>query len=174
MWKKIKERQDQVEIEVGALRSEVQGLREATTTKNEKMEQDLKSLRDCNTSLQAQFDTIRQEILILTTQQKETEDTIETMIEAKMIKSADQAEAKHLEDKIETIIEAKMIKSADQAEAKHLDEIKKMRAVINESDKQLDCVIDVKIAETMEKEKDRTYRKNNVIVYGIQESEEID
>ena len=89
-----------------------------------------------------------------------------------MIKSANQVEARHLEDKIETIIEAKMIKSADQAEAKHLDEIKKMRAVINESDKKLDCVIVVKIAETMEEEKDRAYRKNNVIVYGIQESEE--
>ena len=56
------------------------------------------------------------------------------------------------------MIDAKMIKSADQAEAKHLDEIKKMRAVINESDKKLDCVIDVKIAETMEEVKDRACR----------------
>ena len=106
-------------------------------------------MKEHETNLQLEMDTIRSDLTLLKTKHTETDTQIESMIEVKMIETA------------------------EQVEAKHLSELEKMRKEINESDLKMDSVLEIKMTETREEEWERTRRRtNDVIVFGIEESKE--
>ena len=101
---------------------------------------------------------------------------IETNIEKK-IKESEKRLQRELtkmlkEAEIESFIEAKMVESAEMLEAKHIEEMEKLKTQITESDKKIEGVIDTKMIETREEERNKAERRNNVIIFGVGESDE--
>ena len=103
---------------------------------------------------------------------------IETKFENKMLESEIkmQNEIKKLASDVvfESFIEEKMLASAKQFENRQREDLEKMKLQMNDSDKKLDSVIEVKLTESREEEKQRAERRNNVIIFGVEESTDED
>jgi hypothetical protein len=65
-----------------------------------------------------------------------------------------------------------MLESVESIATKHKERMDKIKSQIEESDRKIDGVIEVKLSATREEERHKAERRNNVRIFGILESEE--
>lgn len=155
IWKKLRERQDQLDDELRQIKEEVKGLK-GGVVKIEQLEDMVKQERDRINKLEERIDEIASDRVRDEVKGLRGEVAKIVLLEDKMNKTDDRF--RKMEENLEVI-------NVDQVTSVQL------RKEISQTDAKMDGIVKVRIDETLQEENEKKLRRNNVIVFGLEESE---